>query len=310
MRKLVAALVVVLALALGTPAWGAEDLLALTNADRTSRGLAALTSASDLQAFAQRRAEEMARAGKLWHAENLGDQLDNWRLLGENVGRGPSLGDIQAGFMGSETHRYNILLRDFTEVGIGVVFDGVDRLYVAVIFRQPLIARAPAKAPAVAATTTTRQAKPAARPSPPPTTKPKPKAPAPPPPAPAAPPVEEPAPPPPVEPAPPIEVKHPSPRLSWLLEATASDPGHPAPARVPTGAASPTVTVAALGPADPAAPELITAATPATAGERLAAPPLLIAAAVLGIAGAWTSVMVQIRQRLLAARSGMRLLDG
>ncbi|MGH9002412.1 MAG: CAP domain-containing protein, partial [Acidimicrobiia bacterium] len=123
--------------ALTSPAWAGEDLTSLTNADRTSGGLPALVTASDLQSFAQRRAEEMARANKLWHTSNLGTQVANWQRVGENVGRGPSLRDIQSAFMQSASHRENIMHPAYTQLGVGVASDGGQLLYVAVIFRQP-----------------------------------------------------------------------------------------------------------------------------------------------------------------------------
>ena len=150
MRKLLLVLVVALVPALTGAAWAAEDLTSLTNADRTAAGLPALVTASDLQSFAQRRAEEMARADKLWHTSNLGTQVSNWQRVGENVGRGPSLRDIQAAFMNSASHRENIVHPAYTQLGVGVAHDGGQLLYVAVIFRQPKTTAAAAPAPAPA----------------------------------------------------------------------------------------------------------------------------------------------------------------
>jgi hypothetical protein len=201
-RKLLLVLVAAFLPLLTSASWAGEDLTSMTNADRTAAGLAALTTAPDLQSFAQRRAEEMARANKLWHTSNLGTQITNWQRVGENVGRGPSLRDIQTAFMNSPSHRENILHRAFTQIGTGVASDGGQLLYVAVIFRQPKT------------TTTTAAPAPTTAPAPSPAPKPRPKpvaaaAPAPttttttapPPPAPEPAPVVEapPPPPPPVE---------------------------------------------------------------------------------------------------------------
>ncbi|MGH8975924.1 MAG: CAP domain-containing protein [Acidimicrobiia bacterium] len=200
MRKLLLVVLVAFLPFLTSTAWAGEDLTSMTNVDRTAAGLAALATAPDLQSFAQRRAEEMARANKLWHTSNLGTQVANWQRVGENVGRGPSLRDIQTAFMNSPSHRENILHPAFTQIGVGVASDGGQLIYVAVIFRQPKAGAAtPAPTPAPA-------------PAPAPAPKPKPKpvvaaAPAPtttttaPPPPPAPEPVVEPAPapPPPVE---------------------------------------------------------------------------------------------------------------
>lgn len=164
-----AALVALLAgpLAAGR-ALAAQDLAAMTNAERVSRGLRALSTASDLQSLAQLRANQMAQSGVLAHTVNLSSKVSGWQKIGENVGRGPALSDIETAFMNSPEHRTNILDPAFTQVGVGVTWDGGRYFWVAVIFRQPTgaaAARAPVPVPKVAAapkpprpaaTTTTR----------------------------------------------------------------------------------------------------------------------------------------------------------
>jgi hypothetical protein len=178
LRRVAVVAVVLLALmggALGSGrALAAQDLTAMTNADRVSRGLRALSTAGDLQSFAQQRADEMARSKRLAHTVGLGTKISGWRRLGENVGRGPTLQEIQTAFMASPSHRENILDPDFTQIGVGVTFDGKDYLYVAVIFRLPNTTTAapapkpaPAPAPKPAPTPTTRAS---AAPKPKPTT--------------------------------------------------------------------------------------------------------------------------------------------
>ena len=92
MLRRVAVVAVALLALLGGPlgfgrALAGQDLAAMTNADRVSRGLRALSSVSDLQGLAQQRADEMARSGKLAHTTNLGGKVSGWQRLGENVGR-------------------------------------------------------------------------------------------------------------------------------------------------------------------------------------------------------------------------------
>jgi hypothetical protein len=135
------------------------DLAAMTNADRAAAGLRALATANDLQTLAQSRANEQARNGALQHTTNLGSKVTGWKRLGENVGRGPNLRDIETAFMASPSHRENILEPDFTQFGVGVTWDGKQYFYVAVIFRQPS-GTAAAPAPAPAPTTTTTRATP------------------------------------------------------------------------------------------------------------------------------------------------------
>ncbi|HLJ08254.1 MAG TPA: CAP domain-containing protein, partial [Acidimicrobiia bacterium] len=110
-----AALVALLAgpLAAGR-ALATQDLGAMTNAERVSRGLRALSTASDLQSLAQQRANQMAQSGVLAHTVNLSSKVSGWQKIGENVGRGPALSDIETAFMNSPEHRDNILDPAFT----------------------------------------------------------------------------------------------------------------------------------------------------------------------------------------------------
>jgi len=120
---------------------GAVDTIVLTNQERQASGLGILVIAPDLEAAAQRHAEEMASAGALWHTPNLATVVGNWRRLGENVGRGPSASAIHSGFMGSPTHRANVLQPAYTQIGVGDVIAPDGRLYISVLYRQPMTAR-------------------------------------------------------------------------------------------------------------------------------------------------------------------------
>jgi cysteine-rich secretory family protein len=147
------------------------DLAAMTNADRAAARLKPLATANDLQSLAQSRANDMARSGRLAHTTTLGSKVSGWKKLGENVGRGPNLRDIETAFMASPSHRENILDPDFSQFGVGVTWDGKEYFYVAVVFRQPsgAAATAPTTAPAPRATTPTTRAA-SAPPKPKPTT--------------------------------------------------------------------------------------------------------------------------------------------
>jgi hypothetical protein len=143
------------------------DLTAMTNADRAAARLKGLSTSSDLQSLAQSRANEMAKAGRIYHTPNLGTRVSGWKRLGENVGRGPELRDIETAFMNSPSHRENILDPGFSQLGVGVTFDGKEYLYVAVIFREPSGAAAASSPPAPTPTTTpTTRAAAAPRPKP------------------------------------------------------------------------------------------------------------------------------------------------
>ena len=285
MRALVTTSMAVIMVALGAVSHATEDLLALTNADRSRNGLAPLTIAPDLQAYAQGWAEAMMRAGQISHSPNLATVTSS-RFVGENVGQGRLLTDIQSAFMASPAHRANIVRPDFAEAGVGVVWDGVEHFYVAVIFRQPATAAVP---PPAAAEANPAPVAPKATPSPAPraistapmTGRPKP-TPAPPPAM--SPPAEVPLPLPSPEPA---RVEHPAPvareagsRLSWGLAAT-------------TGKS-----ISATDAHSEASPALVVAASTGAAKDD-SSPPLLMAVAFLGMVYAWTRILTEAHKRFL-----------
>lgn len=105
------------------------------NAERTARGTKALTVKSDLVSVARRHSARMAAKGSIWHNPNLGDEVDGWTLLGENVGMGPSVESLHKAFMDSPGHRANILESDYNQVGVGIVVeDGT--IYVTQVFAK------------------------------------------------------------------------------------------------------------------------------------------------------------------------------
>lgn len=120
--------------------------------ERSSQGLAALTSAADLQAVARQHAQRMAARGEPYHNPALTSEVGGWELVGENVGFGPNADLVHDAFMASAPHRANILDARFTQVGVGAVRDATGRLWVVEVFRRP-VAAAPAPAPAPAAPT-------------------------------------------------------------------------------------------------------------------------------------------------------------
>ena len=106
----------------------------LTNHERSSRGIRTLSIASDLVAIARRHSEQMASRGTIYHNNNLPNEVGgNWTMLGENVGKGPSVDSIHDAFMNSPEHRANILRSGFNQMGIGTaVKDGY--IYVTEVF--------------------------------------------------------------------------------------------------------------------------------------------------------------------------------
>lgn len=88
-----------------------------------------------LSIVARRHSLRMAREGRLYHSTDLTRRVRRWRYLGENVGVGPSIEDLQQAFMDSPPHRQNILSGRYRDVGVGVVKDSYGTYWVTVIFR-------------------------------------------------------------------------------------------------------------------------------------------------------------------------------
>ena len=116
----------------------AYDFLSRVNSARQAHGLKPLTMKSDLVSVAQSWSQHMADNNSLSHNPNLTSQVKNWQAVGENVGVGPTVKDIEDAFMNSTHHRENILDPGYTEVGIGTVRDSKGQLWVTQDFRQPM----------------------------------------------------------------------------------------------------------------------------------------------------------------------------
>lgn len=119
----------------------------LVHRERASAGVPTYAEKGDLADVARGQAERMARERRLYHNPRLGDEVQNWDAVGENVGRGPSVEAIHQAFMDSPTHRSEILSTDFTEVGVGVAVAPDGEIWVAQVFRRPAAQPAPAPAP-------------------------------------------------------------------------------------------------------------------------------------------------------------------
>lgn len=106
------------------------------NRERSARGIHRLAVRSDLVRVARAQAARMASRTSLYHNPNLTRDVRNWRWVGENVGYGPDAARIHTAFMNSPAHKANIVDRDYTEIGIGVVVRN-GRVWVAEVFRKP-----------------------------------------------------------------------------------------------------------------------------------------------------------------------------
>ena len=141
----VATMVVGSAIFAASPAHGLTShesgFLSLTNRERASRGISTLSVAGDLTSLARAHSRRMAEDRAIYHRSSLSSGVDgNWRKLGENVGRGPSVRSIHNAFMSSSSHRTHILDRDYNQVGIGTAVKD-DVIYVTEIFADRSAAR-------------------------------------------------------------------------------------------------------------------------------------------------------------------------
>ena len=109
----------------------AQQIFDLTNAERTSRGLNALSYSYDLQEAANTRAREASV--KFSHTRPNGQSCHDivtkdYNVTGENLIMADkpiaTAENLVAEWMSSEGHRYNILLPEFTELAVGVYESG------------------------------------------------------------------------------------------------------------------------------------------------------------------------------------------
>jgi hypothetical protein len=152
-RRLVAAAVSSLLIALGLGTVGAvvapttalassysmeSQFVAQINSARAAHGKAPYSVASDLVSVARGHSATMASRQSLYHNPSLTSEVQNWQVVGENVGDGPTVGDLQSAFMNSPEHLANILDNDYTQIGVGVVVDSHGIIWVTEDFRQPM----------------------------------------------------------------------------------------------------------------------------------------------------------------------------
>ncbi len=108
------------------------------NYDRAMNGLPLLTWSPKLSNSAGVWADQMARAGALYH-QNLGALIASpdyygYRAMGENIlvgSGGMSPNQVEGAWMASAAHRANILSGAFNIVGIGYVRSGDGRVWLA-----------------------------------------------------------------------------------------------------------------------------------------------------------------------------------
>jgi uncharacterized protein YkwD len=106
---------------LSTAAQYDADVVAATNAQRTARGLRALTVTSCLQSLASKWSAHLAATGTFTH-QSLGPFLTNCHAstAGENIAMGNvTAANVVTMWLNSPEHRANLLSASFTHVAIG-----------------------------------------------------------------------------------------------------------------------------------------------------------------------------------------------
>jgi hypothetical protein len=114
-----------------------SELLTLMNAERSASGLAPLATHPDLTDDALIWSQHLMSQGSLSHNPNLSSVTTGWDKLGENVGVGTSAAALHSAFMSSTSHRGNIM-GDYSYVGIAVVEEKATKLWVTVVFMDPI----------------------------------------------------------------------------------------------------------------------------------------------------------------------------
>jgi uncharacterized protein YkwD len=121
-------------------------LVELTNQERKKMDLASLKLNPALSKIARGHSENMARQAKMEHVldnkgpfDRLRDAGYKYMRAGENIasGQGVTLATIMKAWMDSKEHRANILLPEYTEIGLGIARDKTGQLYFTQVFAKP-----------------------------------------------------------------------------------------------------------------------------------------------------------------------------
>ncbi len=92
------------------------------NASRAAAGIPAVKENVTLDIKADKWAQKMRNACKIWHSKLSDGAPDNWRKLGENVGRGGSIDQVHVAYMESPGHKANVLDPAFNQMGAAAVW--------------------------------------------------------------------------------------------------------------------------------------------------------------------------------------------
>lgn len=109
------------------------------NASRAAAGLPALRENVTLDVKADKWAQGMRDACRIWHSNLADGAPKEWRKLGENVGMGGSIDQIHVAYMNSPGHRANILDPAFNQIGTAAVWgtcNGMRTLFTVHVFMK------------------------------------------------------------------------------------------------------------------------------------------------------------------------------
>lgn len=110
-----------------------QQVVELTNAERTKNGLTPLKADQELSRVAREKSNNMAEVGYFDHnSPTYGSPFDmmqdygiNYRAAGENIAKGQRTPEeVVNAWMNSPGHRENILNGNFTHIGVGYVEQG------------------------------------------------------------------------------------------------------------------------------------------------------------------------------------------
>lgn len=114
---------------------GEQTTLRWINERRASKGRRSLSVDSQLSQAARRHAQRMIDNADIYHNRNLGNEVEGYSRLGENVAGGFSVESVNQSFWDSPGHRNNILVAEFTHYGVGYLWESGE-LYAVQVFGQ------------------------------------------------------------------------------------------------------------------------------------------------------------------------------
>ncbi len=123
-----------------------QQVVNITNQRRAEAGLAPVSVDSRLMNAAQAHSVDQARRGRMTHTgsdgSNGGTRITRagytWSKWGENVAAGYSNAtSVMNGWMGSSSHRANILNRSMKHIGVGLAYSSNGTTYWTMVVAAP-----------------------------------------------------------------------------------------------------------------------------------------------------------------------------